>query len=365
MPASSTAKVPPARVVRAVEGTRAKIQRLNQLIVPAPLALVEMILGSMITQGIYVAAELGIADAIGDESLTAEEIARRVGADPEATYRLLRMLASYSIFAEGDDGRFELTPMAEALREDAPISMRGIARLMGHPTHWEDWAHLVDSIRTGEPSLPKLRGMGAFEYLAANPEYGAIFNAGMGNLSALETDPVAAAYDFSGCGTIVDVGGGGGALLAAILQRVGDARGILFDERAVASGAEATLKEAGVAERCSIEGGGLFDPVPPGGDAYLLKHIVHDWPEPKALEILRNVREGIAPDGRLLLMEFVIPDGKTQHIGKLVDLWLLLLVGGRDRTRAQYSELLSKAGFRLDRVVQTAAPVSIIEARPE
>lgn len=364
MLALPTAKVPPARVVRAIEGARARLQRLSQSMVPAPIALLELAQGSMITQAIYVAAELRLADALSDGPLPAEKIARIVNADPEAVYRLLRLLSSYSIFAEHSDGRFKLTPMADALRSDTPNSMRGMAVLMGHPTHWEDWSHLVNSVRTGEPSLPKLRGMGAFEYLESNPAYGTVFNQGMTNLSDLETDPILAAYDFSRFNTIVDVGGGRGALLAGILQRATNSRGILFDARAVGSGAESLLEEAGVAGRCTIESGGLFDPVSPGGDAYILKHIVHDWPESKALEILKNVRDAISAEGKLLLIEFVPTQGNAQHIGKLVDLWLMLLVGGKERTARQYSELLASAGFQLDRVVHTASSASIVQARP-
>jgi hypothetical protein len=332
--------------------------------VPPPVALLELTQGSMMTQAIYVAAELGIADVLRDGPLTVDEIAGAVDANPDAVHRLLRLLASYSIFAEQNDGRFKLTPMADALRSDAPVSMRGIALLMGHPTHWEDWSHLVSAVRTGEPVVPKLRGMGAFEFLETNPEYGAVFYQGMTNLSDLETDPIVAAYDFGQYETIVDVGGGRGVLLARILQRATTSQGILFDARAVPSGAEALLAQAGVADRCTIVSGGLFDAVSPGGDAYVLKHIVHDWPEERALEILRNVRDAIASNGRLLLIEFVPAEGNGQHPGKLVDLWLMLLVGGKERTQAQYAELLGKAGFALERVVPTAAPVSIVEARP-
>lgn len=329
-----------------------------------PVALLDLALGSMITQAIYVAAELGIADLLSDGPLPAEEIARKVNAHPEATYRLLRLLASHEIFVEEGDGQFRLSPMADALRADSPMSMRGIAILMGHPTHWEDWSHFVDSVRTGEPAIPKLRGMNEFEYLDANPEYATVFYQGMGSLSNLETYPIVEGYDFSQFGTIVDVGGGSGGLLAAILQRATTSRGVLFDARAAASGAESVLAEAGVADRCTIASGGLFDPVPTGGDAYLLKHIVHDWPDGKAVEILRNVRQAVGADGRLLLAEFVPPTDNEPHAGKLVDLWLMLLVGGKERTTAQYSELLADAGFTLDRVVPTLSPISIVEARP-
>jgi O-methyltransferase domain/Dimerisation domain len=332
---------------------------------PATMGLLELIQGSIVTQSIYVAAKLGIADVLGDEPLTAEEIAQRVEAHPEATYRLLRLLSSYSIFAEQDDGRFTLTPMAEALRSDAPASMRGLALLMGHPTQWEDWSQLLDSVRTGEPGLPKLRGMGAFEYLDANPEYAMVFFQGMGSLSSLETDPLLAAYDFSRFGTIVDVGGGRGALLAAILEHASNSRGVLFDAPSATAGAEALFADVGVAGRCTIENGSYFDPVPAGGDAYILKHIVHDWAESAALAILKNVRDAISADGTLLLMEFVLAEGNVKHLGKLVDLWLMLLVGGKERTERQYAELLASAGFRLSRVVRTASALSIVEARPD
>jgi hypothetical protein len=337
---------------------------MNQLMVPGSIALLELIMGSMITQAIHVAAELGIADVLGDGPLTAEELARRVNTDPEATYRLLRMLASYSIFAEQKDGRFKLTPMADALRSDSPMSVRGMALLLGGPIHWEDWGNLITSVRTGEPVLPKLRGMGAYEYLEANPEFAEVFNSGMGSLSDLETEPTVAAYDFSRFNTIVDVFGGRGTLLAAILKRAKNSRGILVDERAEKLGASAFFQEAGVAERCTVDTTGLFESPPSGGDAYILKHIVHEWPESKALEILKNVRGAISDSGRLLLMEFVLPEGKTQHPGRLVDLWLMLLIGGKERTSAQYAELLASAGFRLTRVIGTASSVAIIEARP-
>ncbi|MFE9258746.1 methyltransferase [Streptomyces sp. NPDC006879] len=365
MPATKKPKLPPARVVRAAEGVRAGLQRLTQLMAPPPFALLELAQGSMTTQAIYVAAELRIADALVDGPLSAQEIAQRVDAHPESVYRLLRLLASQSIFSEGKDGRFRQTPMSKALVADSPGSMRDIALLMGHPIHWEDWAHLVDSVRTGEASLPKLRGMGAFEFIDSNPEYGSVFTSGMGNMSDTETLPIVAGYDFSGYRQIVDVCGGRGALLAEVLKHSPNARGVLFDARAEENGAKDVLAEAGVSDRTSIEVGGLFDPVPEGGDAYILKHVVHDWPEDQALQILKNVRKAIPAHGRILLVEFVVPsEGNGRHPAKLVDLWLMLLVGGKERTSEQYSSLLASAGFQLERVVQTAAPVSVIEARP-
>ncbi len=331
---------------------------------PASLALLDVVQGSIVTQAIYVAAELKIAEALHAKPLSAAEIAEAVGAAPDATHRLLRLLASYSIFTERSDGRFAMTPMADALRADAPNSLRSLAVLMGYHKHWEEWAHLVESVRTGEPSLPKLRGMSAFEHLQADPEYGAVFMGGMANLSDLETGPILTAYDFSGFKTLVDVGGGRGGLLAAILRQATETRGILFDARAAEAGAAEFLAAQGVADRCVIERGGLFDPIPEGADAYMLKHIVHDWPEAKVLEILKNVRDAISDDGRLLLMEFVPPSADERHPAKWVDLWLMLLVGGKERTSEQYADILSAAGFQLERVTPTAAPISIIQARP-
>src|SRR5215468_1917386 len=172
----------------------------------AAYSLLDLIQGSVITQAISAAAKLGIADVLGDGPLPADEIAKRVGSDPQATYRLLRTLSGYSVFAVAPDGRFELTPLAEALRENAPDSMRGFAVLMGHPLLWEDWGHLLSSVSTGEPNLPKLRGMGAFDFFMANPEYAGVFFQAFRNLSESETDPVLAAYDFAQFDTIVDVG---------------------------------------------------------------------------------------------------------------------------------------------------------------
>lgn len=355
--------LPPARVVRLVEGVRSGLQKLNRKLAPAPFSLLELVQGAMVSQAIHVAAELRVAEALVDGPLPPGQLAQQVGAEAEALQRLLRLLAAYDIFTEHKDGTFGLTPMARALLEDAPMSMRGIAVLMGHPIHWGDWAHLVDAVRTGEPVPPALHGMGAFEFLESEPEYGPVFFQGMGAMSATETEPLLAAYDFSRFGTVVDFCGGRGDLLAAILKKAPGVRGILSDPRVGHNGAAAHLEEQGVADRCTLADGGLFDPVPAGGDAYILKHIVHDWPEAQALQILKNVREAMNPGGRLLVMEMVAPEKpNAPHAAKLTDLWLMLLVGGKERTTTQYGELLTEAGFRLERVVETAGAISVVEA---
>jgi SAM-dependent methyltransferase len=357
--------LPPAPVVRAVENARAGLQKASRDLAPAPFALLELVMGSMVTQAIHVAAKLRIAEVLADGPLPPARIAERVEANEDAVGRLLRLLASYQVFEGRPDGTYALTPMADALRADHPMSMHGLAELMGHPIHWEDWGHFLETVVTGEPAAPKLRGMGTFDYLESNAEYGQVFFRGMGALSETETWPLLAAYDFSALGTVVDFCGGRGGLLAAILQQTPNIRGILSDPRVEGNGAAQFLAEQGVDGRCGTVAGGLFDPVVTGGDAYILKHIVHDWPEEQALQILRNVRAAVKPDGKLLLMEMVLPEeGDTPHSGKLVDMWLMLLVGGKERTASQYADLLARAGFKLERVVETAAAVSIVEAVP-
>ncbi|HEX4833748.1 MAG TPA: methyltransferase [Trebonia sp.] len=330
----------------------------------AAYSLLDLIQGSVITQAISAAAQLGIPDVLGEGPLTAAEIAARVGSDPEATYRLLRTLSGYAVFAIRPDGRFELTPMSEALREDAQDSMRGMAVLMGQPLFQEEWPHLLESVRTGEANLPKLRGMGALPFLMSMPEYAGVFFQGMGCVSASEADPVVASYDFSQFKTIVDVIGGRGALLAGILGQAPQAQGILFDSDFATKDSPALFAAAGVGDRVTIEKGGYFDKLPPQADAYILKHILHDFTEPECLTFLRNVREAIAPDGKVLIVEYVLKADNKKHIGNIIDLWLMLLLGAKERTLPQYAELCAKAGFEVIGEVPTSAPVSIVEARP-
>ena len=330
----------------------------------AVYSLLDLIQGAVVTQAISVAAELGIADVLADGPLTAAQIAGRVGSDPDATHRLLRTLSGYAVFAEQPDGRFELTPMADGLRADAADSMRGIALLMGHPLLWEDWGHLRTAVRTGEASLPQVRGVGAYEFLMANPEYAADFFRGMGSLSGPETDPVLAAYDFSQFGTVVDVVGGAGTLLAGILAKSAGTRGILYDLPFKTGAAPAVFDAAGVGERVTIAHGGPFDPLPAGADAYVLKHVLHDFPEAECLAMLRNVRDAVGPGGKVLVVEYVLSGGNERHIGNIIDLWLLLLLGAKERTLPQYTELFARAGLKVVGAVPTSSPVSVIEAVP-
>jgi C-methyltransferase len=359
----TAAKAPPAGLARVVEWIRHYLYRLNQRLTPAPAAMMEMIIATWTSQAITAAAQLGIADALAAGPLPIDELAARVDANADALRRLLRALVSKGVFRHRRDGRYELNSLAETLRSDAPMSMSSAARFYGSPEQRERWTVLVDSIRTGKTVVPALRGKESFDYFADQPELAELFNQTMTSVSELTTAPVVAGYDFSAYPTIVDVGGGHGPLLAAILAGAPASRGVLYDLPRVVANAPSLLRESKVADRVRIAEGSFFDSVPGGGDAYLLKNIIHDWPDEKAVQILRNVRTAAGPRATVLLIELVIPKHDRDFPGKWVDLEMLLNLGARERTAAEYRDLLSQAGFRVTRVVQTASPLSVVEAR--
>lgn len=355
------AKVPPAGLVRAVERVRHHLRRLHQRAVPPPAAVLEMILGAWVAQGIAAAAQLGVADALADGPLRPEELARRVDANPDTLDRLMRALVGEGIFRRTRDGRYALNALGDTLRRDAPVSIAGMARFVGSPQHREHWSHLADAVRTGEAVIPKLRGKEAFDYIGSEPELGSIFNDAMTSISELAIAPVVAAYDFTRFGTIADIGGGHGRLLAAILQATPAADGVLYDLPQVLEGAPELLGKYGVAERVRVVPGSFFDSVPAGADAYLMKNIIHDWPDASALTILRNVRAAATAGTTLLLIEGVIPDHDREFIGKWTDMEMLIGIAARERTADGYRKLYEAAGFRLTRVVETASPFSVVE----
>jgi len=356
--------IPPLPLVRAINTVRAGLQQLTRLLAPGGLNVMELLTGAWTAQCIYVAVKLGIPDQLADGPLPASEVAERVGADPGAMYRLMRALASRGVLRHRSDDTFSLTSVGKALRTDTPGSVRDMALFLGHPLRWEDWSNLLYSVQTGEPAVVKLRGKPFFEYLDSNPELAESFNNAMTAGSEFAIYAVLAAYDLSGYRKIVDIGGGHGRLLSMILEKAPNAHGVLYDLPAVVDGAGPELKKAGVAERCEVVGGSFFDSVPEGGDAYLMKAIIHDWNDDDALKILGHVRTAIAPNGKLLLLESALPERSSSDIGMLIDLEMLVAVGGKERTRAEWANLLGRAGFRLSRVVHTATSVSIIEAVP-
>lgn len=355
-------KVPPAKVVRAVELARHTLDRLHRRTVPPPIAMMEMIMGAWTAQAITAAAHLGIADALANGPMTADQLADAVDADADAVSRLLRALITRGIFRRRRDGRYELTPLADTLRSDGDVSLNAWARFMGSPQHREHWSHLPDAIRTGRAVVPALRGKPFFEYVVDDPKFAELFNGAMTSVSELAISAVIAGYDFSPYATIVDVGGGHGRLLAAILGATAHSRGILFDLPHVVAGAPVVLGEHRVTDRVRISEGSFFDAVPDGGDAYVLKHIIHDWDDGEAVQILNNVRKAASPGKNVLLVEAVIPEHNREFPGKWVDLEMLLVAASRERTAAEYGELLKRAGFDMTRVVETASPFSVVEA---
>jgi SAM-dependent methyltransferase len=320
--------------------------------------LLKQMTGGWITQAIHVASELGIADLLAEGARTAAELAHRTGTHDDALYRVLRALASVGIFAEDSDGRFSLTPPAEYLRTDRPDSLRAFGIMLGAEFH-QSWGELLYSAQTGEPGYQKRYGLPFFQYMTEHPDRHAIYDNAMMVHGIAETEPMLNAYDFSVFGTVVDVGGGNGRMLAAILGRHPAVEGILFDLPAVVERSRTIISGLGLSKRCQIVGGDFFTSVP-AADAYVLRHIIHDWDDKDAAAILRNCRDAMNPGGRILLVETVIPPLNEPCFGKWLDL-MMLIVGGRERTEEQYRRLFRQAGLTLSRIVPTAHEVSVIE----
>ncbi|MEM6107684.1 methyltransferase [Mycobacterium sp. 050272] len=355
-------RVPPVQLVNAVQRFRQRLLRLHQSLAPAPAVMTELVSGAWVAQAIAVAAELRIADALDAEPLGLDQLAARVGADQDALGRLLRALISRGIFRRHRDGRYGLTSLAGTLRWDARGSVAGMARMVGTPEMREHWSHCIDAIRTGEAVVPKLRGMDGFDWLSGHPELSAVFDSAMTNLSEMAVDAVAAAYDFADYRTIVDVAGGHGRLLAGILAKNPTATGILFDLPHVVAGAEPLLSQHRVAERVRVIAGSFFDAVPDCGDLYLLKNIIHDWPDDKAQQILKTLRAATQIGTTVLLVECVIPPHDRDDLAKWTDLEMLVVNAGRERTVDEYRNLLQQSGFQMTRVVSTPSPFRIVEA---
>lgn len=326
------------------------------------MTLLRLTAGKWVSQAIAVAAELGIADLLKDGAKSAAVIARSANASEDGVYRLLRALGSVGLFAETGNRRFRLTPLGKLLRTDSPQALGAYARFVGHESTWRPWGELRHSVRTGEPAFDHVFGMPIFEYFAKTPESGAVFDAAMTSISSLESRAVVAAYDFSGIGTLVDVAGGHGVMILTILTANRKMRGVLFDLPHVTAGAQALLHSRGVAGRCQIVSGDFFASVPEGGDAYVMKHILHDWDDERATQILRNCHRAMRPGGKVLIVDAVIPAGNTAHFGKLLDLEMLALTPrGRERTHAEFRDLLKRSGFNLRRIVSTETHLSVVE----
>jgi len=331
---------------------------------PPPARLLELMTGFFVSQAVWVAAKLSIPDLLADGPRRCDDLAAATQTDAASLNRVLRALASVGVFTESTPGSFALTPLAALLRSDTPDSMRSLCLIYGDESY-HAWGDILHSVRTGQPAFDHQFGIDVFAYFAQHPAVGQVFNEAMIGYTNQVAGAAVAAYDFSPFRSIVDVGGGHGALLAAILGRHAAARGTLFDLPHVVAGAEPFLASAGVAPRCERIGGDFFSAVPAGGDAYLLSQILHDWDDARCLAILRRCRAAINPGGKVLVVELVLPPGDAPSFGKWLDLQMLAMApGGRERTAAEYETLLAGAGFALGRIIPTLAGPSVVEATP-
>lgn len=331
---------------------------------PPHVQLIQMATSAWAARTVHAAAKLGLADQLADGPRSAAELAGAVHAHAPSLHRLMRTLASLGILAEQKEQRYALTNLGAALKTNAPGSARSTVLTFGSPWAQSAWDHLVYSVQTGKTGFEKAQGMPLFDFFAQHPEDASLFNETMVGFHSQEPPAIAAAYDFSAFKTIVDIGGGTGNLLAAIIRRYAGPRGVLFDLPHVVAEAPAFLKENGVSERVTIEAGDFFKTVPAGGDAYVLSHIIHDWDEDQCLSILRHIRKVMNSAGRLLIVEMVLPAGDTPHPGKILDIAMLVWPGGQERTLTEYDQLLSNGGFHLSRAVPTDSAVNVVEAVP-
>jgi hypothetical protein len=329
----------------------------------AAAAVLQLISGLHVAGVVACLAQLGIPDLVEAGPKSAEELAKQIGVQPQPLYRLMRAAASVGIMEEGSDGKFSETPMSAVLRSNGSPSLRGYAIMSGREWHGLGWSRLEHCVRTGERALDEIHGMPLWEYFEKHPEEAKIFNDAMTGLSMIDGPAVAEAYSFDGIGLIVDVGGGHGALLATILAGTPKLKGILYDMPHVVAGAkDGPLKQ--LMGRCTLAGGDMFSSVPSGADAYIMKHIIHDWPDEACIKILKACRKGVNPGGKLLVVDCVIQPGNDFSASKFLDLQMLIFPGGCERSEKQFRELFAEAGWKLSRVIPTSALDSIVEGVP-
>jgi hypothetical protein len=325
------------------------------------VTLDRMIEGYRDTQFVALAARLGIADLLSDRPLTSDQLADATGSNPDALYRVLRVLAVRGIFAELPERRFAITPISDLLRTQHPASRREVAVFDAGPWY-RAYGALAHTVATGDTAFRHVHGMSLFEYLADHPDEARMFDRRMTSFSSAEIPQIVEAYDFSRARTVVDVGGGEGRLLSAILAAHPALRGVIFDQPHVVGGAEHGLREGGAADRCTIVGGDFFESVPAAADLYLLKWIIHDWEDDDAVKILANCARAMDPAGRVVLAEVVIGAANSGDDGPLLDVHMMVLPGGRERTEAEFAQLFAAAGLRLIRVIVTSGIMCLLEA---
>ena len=330
---------------------------------PPQAVMMQMMMGFIVSQGISVAAKLYLADHLADGAKSLSQLAAATATHEPSLYRLLRALTSVGVFQKNSDGAYENSPLSEVLRSDDPNSMRAAAHMICDREHWNAHGNMLHSVKTGEIAFDHTFGMPVFPYFAENPEVAEIFDNAMTSFSAPVAGAVAAVYDFSTAATIADIGGGHGLLLATVLAANPQARGVLFDQPQVVAGAPEVLEANGVAERVETVGGNFFEEIPVEADIYMMKFIIHDWNDEESIAILKNLAKSAKPGAKLLLVETVVEeDDSVASMSKVMDLNMLAMTSGRERTAKEYAGLFEKAGFKFTRVIPTPSPMQIVEA---
>ncbi len=325
--------------------------------------VVSLSLGYVMGQALHAAAKLGIADVVAAGPRHVDYIAAETGAHAPSLRRLLRTLSSGGIFTETEPGTFALTPLGQTLRSDVPDSVRAAVIWVSEPMHYGTCGDLATTVRTGEPAFERLFGQPYFDHLAADPDAARVWDEGMACFSGMENAPIAQAYVFPTGAHIVDVGGGQGGFLAEVLKTDLSLRGVLFDLPEVVEKPR-VLHDAGLLDRCELAGGNFFESLPSGGDVYAFKRVLHDWDDATCVKLLRLCRDVIPADGRLLVVDAVIPPGNEPHPAKIVDMVMMGVLTGRERTEEEFAALLTAAGFALSRVIPTYSMLAIVEGLP-
>jgi hypothetical protein len=323
--------------------------------------IMRMVSGYWTSQVLYVAAKLGIADLLQQGPKTAEELASATQTHPQSLYRFLSSSVSLGLFAEDEQKRFSITPLSDWLRSDVPGSQRATAVLVGDLLY-QAWGELLYSVQTGRAAFEKVHEAPFFDYLSKNPEQASLFDEAVGG-HGWATTALLEAYDFSGIQVLADLGGGNGSAMIAILKKYPDMRGILFDLPGVAQRAKAHIQAAGLADRCQVISGSFMEAVPTGADAYMMRHVIHDWDDEKSVTILKNIHRSMDKDGKLLLGEYILPPGNTASMARGSDLVMLVISGGQERTEEEFRALYERAGFCLTRIVPTKVGICMIEGK--
>ena len=329
---------------------------------PAAAQILQFITNFWSSRAVYVLAKLGIPDLLKSGPKTAEELASTTKMHAPSLYRVLRALASIGVVRSTGDERFALTPVSELLVTDAPGSLRWFTISELGQEHFPAWGNLMHSVKTGEIAFDNFFGVDIWKYFEQNPEDGATFQNSMSGVTAATNEQIRSLYDFSPFGTVVDIGGGHGGLITSVLQTNPKAKGILFDAPQVIEAARQKIETAGLAERCETVAGDFFKAVPAGGDLYMMKWIIHDWNDEQAITILRNCRSQMKSGGKLIIVDCVVPETDEPDFSKFFDLNMLVMTGGKERTKKEFAQILSAAGFKLLRVIPTEVPTSIVEA---